>query len=149
MPDASVVIATRNRAGLLRGCLEHLNAQSAAGRFEVVVVDNGSTDETPAVVAAAARAGLAIRLILVAEPNRGKARNAGIAASGGATILFCDDDTLPPRGWVDARAPRRMRVERTRRGRRWWLRRTRCRRAARICASSEVARELTARPSHC
>ena len=99
MPDASVVIATRNRAGLLRGCLERLSAQSAAGRFEVVVVDNGSTDETPAVVVAAAHAGLAVRGIHVAEPNRGKARNAGIAACSGAAILFCDDDTLPPRGW--------------------------------------------------
>jgi len=102
MPDASVVIATRNRAGLLRGCLERLSAQSAAGRFEVVVVDNGSTDETPAVVAAAGHAGLAVRAIHVAEPNRGKARNAGIAACSGAAILFCDDDTLPPHGWVEA-----------------------------------------------
>ncbi|HET9341671.1 MAG TPA: glycosyltransferase [Candidatus Eremiobacteraceae bacterium] len=102
MSDASVVIATRNRAGLLRGCLERLRAQSAAGRFDVVVVDNGSTDETPAVIAAAANAGLAIHRIHVAEPNRGKARNAGIASASGAVILFCDDDTLPPRGWVEA-----------------------------------------------
>jgi len=102
MPDASVVIATRNRAGLLRGCLERLSIQSAENRFEVVVVDNGSTDDTPAVVEAAAARGLAIRRIHVPEPNRGRARNAGIAASTGSTVLFCDDDTLPPRGWVDA-----------------------------------------------
>ncbi|HYK52356.1 MAG TPA: glycosyltransferase [Candidatus Eremiobacteraceae bacterium] len=102
MPEASVIIATRNRAGLLGGCLERLNAQTAAGRFDVVVVDNGSTDATPAVVDAAAKRGLSIRRIHVAEPNRGKARNAGIATSSGASVLFCDDDTLPPRGWVQA-----------------------------------------------
>ena len=102
MPEASVVIATRNRAGLLGGCLERLSAQSAAGRFDIVVVDNGSTDETAAVVDASAKRGLAIRRVHVAEPNRGKARNAGIAASNGTTVLFCDDDTLPPGGWVQA-----------------------------------------------
>ena len=102
MPDASVVVATRNRAGLLRGCLDRLSAQSAAGRFDIVVVDNGSTDETASIVTAAADRGLPVRRIHVAEPNRGKARNAGIAAALGAVVLFCDDDTLPPRGWVEA-----------------------------------------------
>lgn len=102
MLEASIVIATRDRAGLLGGCLERLSVQSAAGRFDVVVVDNGSKDETPAVVDAASKRGLAIRKIDVAEPNRGKARNAGIAASTGTAVLFCDDDTLPPRGWVQA-----------------------------------------------
>ena len=102
MLDASVVIATRNRAGLLRGCLDRLAAQTAAGRFETVVVDNGSTDDTAAVVADAATRGLPVRRIAVADPNRGKARNAGIAAAKGATIVFCDDDTLAPPGWLAA-----------------------------------------------
>lgn len=102
MPEASVVIATRNRAGLLGGCLGRLSAQSAGGRFDVVVVDNGSTDETPAVVDAASKRGLSIRRVHLPEPNRGKARNAGIAASTGTAVLFCDDDTLPPRTWVQA-----------------------------------------------
>lgn len=102
MLAASVVIATRNRAGLLRGCLDRLAAQTAAGSFDIVVVDNGSTDDTAAVVADAAARGIPVRRIEVAEPNRGKARNAGIAAAAGATVIFCDDDTLAPPGWVRA-----------------------------------------------
>ena len=101
MVEASVVIATRNRAGRLRECLARLSDQTARGRFDVVVVDNGSTDETPAVAAAAALDN-AVRRIHVAEPNRGKARNAGIASSAGAVVIFCDDDTLASAGFVDA-----------------------------------------------
>jgi glycosyltransferase involved in cell wall biosynthesis len=102
MLEASIVIATRNRAALLRGCLARLAGQTAAGRFEVIVVDNASTDETAAMVAEAADGGLAVRRTFVAEPNRAKARNAGIAAATGQTIIFCDDDTLAPAGYVAA-----------------------------------------------
>lgn len=102
MPGASVVIATRDRADFLRACLENLGRQSAAGRFDVVVVDNGSTDTTSDVIDAAARRGLPVSAISVAEPNRGKARNAGIAAASGERVIFCDDDTLPPHGFVEA-----------------------------------------------
>ncbi len=102
MPAASVIIATRDRAGRLRDCLACLRAQSAAGAFDVIVVDNGSTDDTRSVIDDAARAGLGVRGLFVPDPNRGKARNAGIAAATGDRIIFCDDDTLPPRGYVDA-----------------------------------------------
>jgi GT2 family glycosyltransferase len=97
--DATVVIATRDRANFLRACLDALAAQSASGRFDVVVVDNGSSDATPAVIAAAAPL---TRGVFVAEPNRGKARNAGIAAAQGRIIIFCDDDTVAPPGFVAA-----------------------------------------------
>jgi len=102
MLDGSVVIASRNRAALLRACLDRLAAQSAKGQFDVVVVDNGSTDDTAAAVTAAAAAGVPVRRLYVDEPNRGKARNAGIAAATGDAVIFCDDDTLPPAGWVEA-----------------------------------------------
>ena len=49
--SVTVIIATFNRAALLDECLEHLRAQSFKPGDEVIVVDNGSTDETPGVVA--------------------------------------------------------------------------------------------------
>jgi glycosyltransferase involved in cell wall biosynthesis len=99
VPDATVVIATRDRADFLRACLERLATQSAAGRFDVVVADNGSSDGTAAVISAAAPLA---RGVHVADPNRGKARNAGIAAASGRIVVFCDDDTLPPDRFVQA-----------------------------------------------
>ncbi len=97
MHDASVVIATHDRAPLLRECLIRLSRQSASGRFEVVVVDNGSSDATPRVIHEAG-----VRGIYVADPNRAKARNAGIGQAQGRIVIFCDDDTLPPPRFVEA-----------------------------------------------
>jgi len=94
-----VVIATRDRAELLRDCLARLARQTAAGRFDVVVVDNGSSDSTAAVIEGAAPLA---RRVFSAEPNRGKARNAGIAAAAGRIVIFCDDDTLAPETFVAA-----------------------------------------------
>ena len=65
----SVVIATKDRAAMLDEALTSLRAQAGAPEFEVVVVDNGSSDATPDV----ARRHSA-RYAFVAEPNRGKAR---------------------------------------------------------------------------
>ncbi len=95
---ASVVIATHNRATELSDCLDALAKQSSADEFEVVVVDNGSRDATPDVIAH--HAGARVRAVSVADPNRAKARNAGIAAAQGRIIIFCDDDTVAPPRFV-------------------------------------------------
>lgn len=93
----SVVIATRDRAALLAGALASLRAQAGAPAFEMVVVDNGSSDATAAV----ARDGGAV-LVHEAEPNRGRARNAGVAAASGELVLFVDDDVVVPPFFVAA-----------------------------------------------
>ncbi len=98
MPSASVIIATHNRATELADCLASLGRQSTPDRFEVVVVDNGSQDATQSVIAQAA--GGLVRGVWVPDPNRAKARNAGIAAARGAIIIFCDDDTIAPEHFV-------------------------------------------------
>jgi glycosyltransferase involved in cell wall biosynthesis len=103
MIEASVIIATRDRAGFLRDCLASLAGQTAAGRFEVIVVDNGSSDDTSTVIAKAKEtAALSLRSIAVPEPNRARARNAGLAQARGPIAIFCDDDTIAPPGYIAA-----------------------------------------------
>jgi GT2 family glycosyltransferase len=95
----SVVIATKDRAALLDGALASLRAQVGAPEFELVVVDNGSSDATPGVARAHGAA-----YAFVAEPNRGKARNAGIARATGDAIVFVDDDVVTPPHFLAAHA---------------------------------------------
>ena len=94
----SVVIATKDRAHYVERVLEAFAHQEGAPSFEVIVVDNASTDQTKAVVESAAeRFRYPVRYAYEPEPNRGKARNAGIALASGYLVVFCDDDvSLPP-----------------------------------------------------
>ena len=89
---------------LLRNCLESLERQIAAfDDFEVVVVDNGSTDETADYLAEWAAVS-PLRCRVVVEPCVGlsHARNAGVAVARGQVVLFIDDDAIAPQGWVAA-----------------------------------------------
>jgi len=96
----TVLLATRNRANLLRGVLEtYLNLPLPMTGWKLVVVDNGSTDETAQVLAA-----FADRLPLqsVLEPTLGKnfALNRGLAAAEGDLVVFTDDDAFPHPRWL-------------------------------------------------
>lgn len=100
--DTSIVIPTYNRAKLLAKCLAGLARQRPVGaRVEVVVVDDGSSDDTPACIEAARR-GFPFPLRYVRKPNGGaaSARNAGIRASCGAEhprATSCSGAAGPPR----------------------------------------------------
>ncbi len=92
--DISVVIPTYDRAPHLRRALDGLNQQDLAHeRFEVVVVDDGSHDATPAVLAAPRP----YRLRALRQENQGPgaARNAAITCAAGDVIVFIDDDVIP------------------------------------------------------
>jgi len=89
-PKFSVVIPACNRGELLRACLESVFAQSFRD-FEVIVVDDGSTDHTPAVLA---EFGDRIRVIRQKNQGQATARNAGIEAARGEYIAFLDCDDL-------------------------------------------------------
>ncbi len=97
MNSLSVVIPTKDRADALARTLDALEAQRVDGAsVEVVVVDNGSSDGTPAQVRGReSGAALPIRLLEQPEGGPAAARNAGVAASGGEVLLFLGDDTEP------------------------------------------------------
>ena len=102
---ASVVVCTRDRADDLAALLPHLNRQVVRPEvdWEIVVVDNGSTDATPRVLhEAAARSSVALRTLDVPEPGLAAARNRGWQAASGAIIAFLDDDSIPEPGWLQA-----------------------------------------------
>lgn len=91
MPRVSVVVPSRNRARLLRRTLQSILAQRFTD-LEVILVDDGSTDDTPALTA---RADPRVVVIRNREPiGVSAARNRGIAAARGEWIAFCDDDDL-------------------------------------------------------
>jgi glycosyltransferase involved in cell wall biosynthesis len=98
----TVVVCTYNRAALLRAALASLQALEADGfRYEIVVVDNASTDDTGSVIAEAARHS-AVSLRGVREPRPGVAcaRNRGIREAVGPWIAFFDDDQVADRRWL-------------------------------------------------
>src|SRR5579862_9158271 len=100
--DISVIIATKDRARYLERALESLRTQTGPA-FEVVVVDNGSSDDTRAVAEkCSSQPGFAVTYLFEPEPNRGKARNSGIRAARGDLVVFCDDDVSIPPGWLVA-----------------------------------------------
>jgi GT2 family glycosyltransferase len=102
--ELSVVIATKDRAPYLERALASLQEQRGAPPFEVVVVDNGSSDATASVVEGYANAGTPVRYIVARQPNRGLARNRGVEIASGRYVVFCDDDVQLPDGWVAAHA---------------------------------------------
>lgn len=98
----SVVVCTYNRARLLRRMLDTLLAQDLRDVAEIVLVDNNSRDETPAVLKEFA-AQSPVPVVLLAEKRQGKtfAGNTGMKAANGDVIISTDDDVLLPAGWLD------------------------------------------------
>nr|WP_298685038.1 glycosyltransferase family 2 protein [uncultured Dongia sp.] len=91
--DISLVICTRNRAAQLGPCLRYVAELAYTGSWELIVVDNGSSDKTAEVIADFARSvAFPVRYVFQPIKGLGNARNAGIAASTGGIVAFTDDD---------------------------------------------------------
>jgi len=98
MAEVTVVLPTWNRAHTLPESLASLLAQEGV-EFEVVVVDDGSTDDTPRLLAGLAHADPRVRVVRTAHAGVAAARNAGIAAARAPFVAFHDSDdrALPGR----------------------------------------------------
>jgi glycosyltransferase involved in cell wall biosynthesis len=97
-----VIVATHNRAELLRQCLtSFIHQSSPVESFELVVVDDGSTDDTQAVLAGLE---LPFTLAVVQQSSAGSAaaRNAGALRASGRVLVFIDDDEVAEPGFVAA-----------------------------------------------
>jgi glycosyltransferase involved in cell wall biosynthesis len=94
----SVIVPTHDRADYLSVALDSLAAQQTKEPYEVIVVDDGSSDDTPGV---AHRAGARY---IRHDPPRGAnaARNEGARAAGADLIALIDDDVYAPPGWLQA-----------------------------------------------
>lgn len=104
-PSVSVVCSTYQRAHRLPSLFAALERQTFdRAKFEVVIVDDGSTDGAAEVLSELAAASpLTVRLVIQPQ-NRGVAvgRNAGVAAASAPVIAFTDDDCAPSPGWLQA-----------------------------------------------
>ncbi|HEY5258141.1 MAG TPA: glycosyltransferase [Candidatus Baltobacteraceae bacterium] len=97
MPSATIQLCTYNRARLLERVLDACFEQTVdSSAYEVVLVNDGSTDDTAAVIERA-RKRATCTFVAIEQRNAGLAsgRNAGIARAAGERIVFIDDDVLP------------------------------------------------------
>jgi len=99
-PEASVVVVTRDNLAFLRLCLESVLACTERP-IELIVVDNGSSDGTPAYLARLAERNPNVRLI-GNDSNRGFAAacNQGAALAAGDVLVLLNDDTAVSNGWL-------------------------------------------------
>jgi len=100
-PSVSFVVIALNELDHAPGCVRAILAQKTDARFELIFVDDGSTDGTTDAVATAAAGDERLRMVRFPENRgRGAARAAGVEAARGRAIGFVDADITLPRDWL-------------------------------------------------
>jgi len=100
----AIIVATRNRDRRLRHLLDSIFTMRAFERIapEVIVADNGSTDQTARVVAEAATAHATLHRLALPEPGKSRALNAAIRSTSAEVLAFVDDDVELDQDWLVA-----------------------------------------------
>ena len=101
--DVSVVVCTYNRSRQVGEALTHIDASAARAGLavEIVVVDNNSSDDTKEAVARAARSStLPVRYVFEPQQGLSFARNRGLKTARGSIIAFTDDDCIVDPQWI-------------------------------------------------
>jgi glycosyltransferase involved in cell wall biosynthesis len=97
-PVISVIVPVWNDERRIGQCIEALKRQSLEpSLFEIIIVDNGSTDSTSAVVSGHA----GVILLHESKPGSYAARNHGLAHARGEYVAFTDSDCVPERDWIE------------------------------------------------
>ena len=100
--EVSVIISTRNRAAYLPDCIRSLAGQDTKAEFEVVLIDNGSSDGTAQIMSEWCEKDSRFRWDREERVGLSFGKNAGIRLARGTLLLFTDDDTIPASHWIEA-----------------------------------------------
>ena len=102
-PKISIIVVTFNNLEMNRQCLESIYARTSWPNFEVIVVDNASTDGTPEFLQVAEKTYPRLSVILN-DSNAGfaAANNQALANASGEYLVFLNNDTIASRGWIEA-----------------------------------------------
>ena len=102
MPQISFVVIAHNEGATIERALESVRRQDGLDDYEVIVVDDGSTDDTASVVECCRSTDARIRLVsLPRNEGRGHARAVGVGAASGRYIAMVDADIVLPAGWLE------------------------------------------------
>ncbi|MDP8255115.1 MAG: glycosyltransferase family A protein [Candidatus Alcyoniella australis] len=105
MVKLSIIVCTYNRSALLERCLLSLIVAQQKRPFELLVIDNNSTDDTATVIqrlaARAQQADIALRWFNEPEQGLSAARNRGFHEAAGAFVAYLDDDAFVDQHWIE------------------------------------------------
>lgn len=102
IPEISVAVCTYNRADVLPKCLESLANQTAADEFfEVLIIDNNSTDDTKRIALDFCGKNTNFKYIFEEKQGLSQARNRAIAEAKGEFLAYIDDDAIADKEWVE------------------------------------------------